>query len=143
MAHNTAGKMAAWLDEDQRVCVGPAKQGQDVVSLDVADMCSLMKFRCGDPMFPEDYARLDALRPGTPWPRREEPKNICDMPAYAWNRRELAEQLGVKPKDLEEIISLPGCPTRRANGRWPTQEVAQFMMDYIKREMEKVASQNP
>jgi hypothetical protein len=104
----------------------------DMVYLDVHDVQAVMKYRCGDPMNEADYARLDALmRPGEKCPRREEIPLISDLPKYAWNRKVLAEQLGLTPDELEFVLLRPKCPQRRANGRWPTQEIATFMMQVL------------
>ena len=105
----------------------------EIVQIDVHDMLSIMRFRCGDPLDADDYRRLDALmRPGETWPRRKEAPLISDLPKFAWNKRELGEQLSLTPKELEFTLAIPGCPTRRSNGRWPTQEIAQFMVKLMR-----------
>ena len=127
-----------FIDDDQRLQVVPPGKGppaEGISHLDLASLFSLMKYRCGDPMFPEDYERLDALRPGEPWPRRKEPKKISDIPAYVWNKRELALALELSPTDLEEVITLPGAPSRMANGRWPARAIAEFMVSFMKERM--------
>ena len=97
------------------------------------DIAALMKHRCGDPMTEDEYARLDALLGnGQKVPRRENVPRISDLPKYAWNKKILAEQLTMTPDELGFVLSRPKCPQRRANGRWPTQEIASFMVDYMR-----------
>ena len=95
---------------------------------------AMMKYRCGDPMAEEDYLLLESYLEGDKLPRRKEAPLISSLPRYAWNKRELAEQLSMEPNLLDSTLSLPRCPTRTANGRWPTRKIAQFMADYMKRE---------
>jgi len=109
-----------------------SKTSPETVQVDVHDMLSIMRYRCGDLLDADDYRRLDALmRPGEKWPRRKDAPLISDLPAYCWNKRELAEVFGMTAVELEEVVTLPGVPRRMANGRWPCRKIAEFLVSYM------------
>jgi hypothetical protein len=102
-----------------------SKAAPEMVQVDVHDVLSIMRFRCGDPMEEADYKRLNRLRPGKPCPR------LPVASAFAWNKKQLAEQIGVSSAELDEILALPHCPGRRGNGRWRTDGIIEFLRSYM------------
>lgn len=55
------------------------------------------------------------------------------VPRYARNKRELAKLVGCSHATLYRVLSLPGAPVPRGDGRWPVSAVRKFALREAKK----------